>query len=570
MMPGMGLIVPISRAFVASLIVLIPASLRAADPPATQPDLRVSIRVDAAKSAGDFQPVWRFFGYDEANFTYMHDGRRLLAELAQLQGPQIFIRCHHLLTSGDGTPELKWSSTNAYTEDAGGNPVYDWTITDRIFDTYIERGLKPYAQIGFMPKALSQRPDLYPTQFVAGKPVAVAAGQSYPPRDYDKWRELAYEWVNHCVQRDGKSEVEKWYWEVWNEPNISYWHGSAAEYYKLYDYAVDGVRRALPTARVGGPEQAGGGGKFLRGFLEHCLTGRNDATGGRGSPIDFISFHAKGRPQFIDHHVRMGLSNQLDDVDSGFSTVASFPQFRNTPIIIGESDPDGCAACTGPQLGYRNSSLYACYTAAAVAREFQIAAKYDVNFQGALTWAFEFENKPYFAGYRTLSTNGVDLPILNVFRMFARMRGASVQVKSSMTPSLNSIEKTGVRADPDVNAMAAMDSHQFAILLWNYHDDDLPGPAADVEVGIASLPLNVAHASLADYRIDQTHGNPYGLWLQMGSPPNPTPAQYAQLQAAGRLATLDAPQSVEIEHGSFTTQVHLPREGVSLLVLTFE
>jgi xylan 1,4-beta-xylosidase len=531
------------------------------------PDLHVSIQIDAGQPIGPWIPVWRFFGYDEANFTYMPGGRRLLTELSDLQPPQVFIRCHHLLTSGDGTPALKWSSTNAYSEDANGNPIFDWTITDRIFDTCLQRGLKPYAQIGFMPKALSSRPDLYPTTFDPDKRVPPDAGQAYPPKDYNKWRNLAYEWVAHCVRKYGRAQVESWYWEVWNEPNIFYWKGTQEEYFKLYDYAVDGVRRALPTARVGGPEQAGGGGKFLRAFLQHCIDGPNEAAGSKGAPLDFISFHAKGSPKFEDGYVRMGLAHQLNDIESGFSTVAEFPQFKNTPIVIGESDPDGCAACTGPQLGYRNSTLYACYTAAAFARKFEIADKYHINFLGALTWAFEFEDKPYFAGYRVLSTNGVDLPVLNTFRMFSHMNGSRLKVQSSSAATLASIEKSGVRGNPDVDAIATQDDHQLAILLWNYHDDDTPGSAADIELSAASLPDRPATAIW--YRIDQSHSNAYTAWHAMGSPANPTPAQYAQLQTAGRLAVSEPPHPVQVDKGHFSARVRLPRQSVSLLVLTF-
>jgi len=551
------------------LILMFMAPLAVADGPASQPDLPVSIRIDAAKPSGEWKPVWRFFGYDEADFSFMPYGQKLLTELSQFQGSQVFIRCHHLLTSGDGTPALKWSSTNAYTEDAHGNPVYDWTITDRIFDAYVQRGLKPYAQIGFMPKDLSIRPDLYPTTFPSGKLVPVAGGQSYPPKDYDKWRNLVYAWVSHCVQRYGKSEVGKWYWEVWNEPNISYWHGSPEEYYKLYDYAVDGVRRALPTARVGGPEQAGGGGKFLRGFLQHCIDGDNTATGAKGSPLDFISFHAKGSPRFLDGHVRMGLSNQLNNIESGFATVAEFPQFKNTPIVIGESDPDGSAASIAPQLNYRNSPLYACYTAAALAGTFEIADKHNVDFQGALTWAFEFEGERFFAGHRVLATNGIDLPVLNVFRMLAKMHGDRLPVESSSANSLASIEKTGVRAAPDVNAVAALDARQLAILLWNYHDDDVPGPTADIDLTVADLPPAASTATLTEYRIDRSHSDAYTLWVQMGSPQHPRAEQYAALQSAGQLGTLGTPHRVDLSQGTFAIHVHLPRQGVALLVLGF-
>jgi xylan 1,4-beta-xylosidase len=554
---------PANRVCLYTLLVLTICGVCLAD----QPDLPVSIQIDAAKTLGPWKPIWRFFGYDEADFTFMHDGQNLLTELSQLQPPQVFVRCHHLLTSGDGTPALKWSSTNAYSEDSHGNPVYDWTIVDRIFDTYVERGLKPYAQIGFMPKDLSTRPDLYPTTFDPNKPAPVAGGQSYPPKDYDKWRNLVSAWVKHCVQRYGQAEVEKWYWEVWNEPNISYWHGTAEEYFKLYDYAVDGVRRALPTARVGGPEQAGGGGKFLGAFLQHCIDGPNEATGKTGSPLDFISFHAKGSPRFLDGHVRMGLGSQLNNIESGFGTVASFPQFKNTPVVIGESDPDGCAACTGPQLNYRNSTLYASYTAAAVAHTLQIAAKRGVNLEGALTWAFEFEGRLYFAGYRVLSTNGIDLPVLNVFRMLAKMDGERLSVDSSSGQAPASVEKSGVRADPDVNSIATYSAGRMCIFTWNYHNNDLPAPVADIGMEISNIPAGVAQ--ITEYRIDPSHSNAYTLWQQMGSPQHPTSVQYAALQAAGQLQKMGEPQSQPIDHGKLSLRLRLPRQGVSLLILTF-
>src|SRR3954452_20399622 len=112
----------------------------------------VTIRVDASKPLGGMRPVWRFFGHDEPNYTYMRDGKRLLTQLADLSPQPVYIRTHNLLTSGDGTPALKWGSTGVYSEDAEGKPHYDWAILDRIFDTYKERGVRPYVQIGFMPE----------------------------------------------------------------------------------------------------------------------------------------------------------------------------------------------------------------------------------------------------------------------------------------------------------------------------------------------------------------------------------------------------------------------------------
>ena len=320
------------------------APLRAQDPV-------VTIRVDAGAHLGPMAPSWAFFGYDEPNYTYMKDGRKLLSELAALAPGPVYVRTHNLLTTGDGTPALKWGSTNAYTEAADGRPQYDWRIVDRIFDTFIERQMKPIVEIGFMPEALSTTPIPYKHDWAPGVDYnRIYTGWSYPPKDYDKWRELVFQWARHCLERYGASEVGSWYWEVWNEPDIGYWHGTAEEYQKLYDFAADGLKRAIPAARVGGPTVTGPNGprtqQFLRNFLEHCLRGTNFATGKTGAPLDYISFHAKGAPRVVDGHVRMGISNQLKAISNGFEIVASYPELRNTPIIIGESDPEGCAACS--------------------------------------------------------------------------------------------------------------------------------------------------------------------------------------------------------------------------------
>ena len=234
----------------------------------------VEIRVDAASTLGPYKPIYAYFGYDEPNYTYMTNGRKLIGELQALSPVPVEIRAHHLLVTGDGTPALKWGSTNAYTEDANGKPVYDWTIVDRIFDTYIQVKARPFVEIGFMPEALSTNPQPYVVNWPArdgGK------GWSYPPKDYDKWAELVRQWVLHSVARYGKAEVEQWSWELWNEPDISYWRGTPEEYNKLYDYTSDAVKRALPTARVGGPGTTGPGSAkaaaFLKQFLEHCARG---------------------------------------------------------------------------------------------------------------------------------------------------------------------------------------------------------------------------------------------------------------------------------------------------------
>ncbi len=560
--------IPIPRALIPHFSLLGLGLTALAAPAAAAGSFPVAIEVHADRTAGTLRPFWSFFGCDEPNYAESLDGRKLMHELSELAPGHVYFRTHNLLTTGDGRPALKWGSTGVYTEDAHGRPVYNWTILDDIFDSYIARGVKPYVEVGFMPEALSTHPRPYRHHWKPGDPYGdIFTGWSYPPKDYAKWEELVYQWVNHCVERYGTDEVNTWYWEVWNEANTGYWHGTPAEFRKLHDYAAAGILRALPTARIGGPDSAGAGGPFTRDFIAHCLTGVNAATGKVGTPLDFVSFHAKGSPRFVAGHVQMGIARQLQTIDQGFAIAASYPQTKHKPIIIGESDPDGCGACTGPQLGYRNTSLYATYTAESIAREYELADRRGVNLAGAITWAFEFGDRPIFSGLRSLSTHGIDKPVLNVFRMLGKMSGRRVLVQSSGARTLDSILQHGVRGRPDVDALAAIEPHQLSILVWHYHDDDVAGPEAAVTLSIDGLPPSVLIARFAHYRVDQDHSNAYTAWLQMGSPAHPTPEQHQQLETAGGLGTYPAPPILDVEDGRASVSFSLPREAVSLLVL---
>ncbi|WP_184544687.1 GH39 family glycosyl hydrolase [Mucilaginibacter sp. FT3.2] len=535
-----------------------------------------TVTIDLKTETGEMSPVWAWFGHDEPNYTYMKDGRKLLAELAALSPTTVHMRVHNLLTTGDGEAALKWGSTNAYTEDANGKPVYNWHLVDSIFDTYIKLGMKPYAQIGFMPEALSTHPTPYRHYWKPGDDYNdIYTGWAYPPNNYDKWEELIYQWVKHSVARYGKKEVESWYWEVWNEPNISYWKGTMPEFFKMYDYAAHGLRRALPTGKIGGPEIAGGssqsGMKFLKAFIEHCLTGTNYATGKTGSPLDVISFHAKGQPTVTDGHVRMNMAPQLRDIREGFKIVASYPQTKNIPIVIGESDPEGCAACgmaTNPSNAYRNGTMYSSYTAASFAREYLLADSLGVNFMGAVSWSFEFEGQPWFYGFRDLATNGVDKPVLNVFRMFGMMKGKRVKVTASQMASVKTVIDSGLRSsNTDIGALASKTKKEATVMLWNYHDDDLQDSGKPIDINISNLPA--ASVTLTQYRIDNEHSNAYEVWKKMGSPQSPTAAQIKQLEQAGQLATVGQPVKQLVTAGNLHTQITLPRQGVALLKITW-
>ena len=267
----------------------------------------------------------------------------------------------------------------------------------------------------------------------------------------------------------------------------------------------------------------------------------------------------------------MNMGTQLRDIDKGFEIVASYPTLKNLPIIIGESDPEGCAACSedmSPQNAYRNGTMYSSYTAASFARKYDLAQARGVNLAGAVTWAFEFEDQAWFRGFRDLATNGVDKPVLNVFRMFGMMTGNRVGVKNGLAYDYARIRDQSVRAEADINALATKDAKTAAVMVWHYHDDNLPAPDAPVSVRIAGVP--VQRVLIQHYRIDKQFSNSYEAWKKMGSPKTPTSEQITELEKAGQLQLLTSPEWVTVKDGNVMLTMALPRQGVSLLKLSWE
>jgi xylan 1,4-beta-xylosidase len=266
----------------------------------------------------------------------------------------------------------------------------------------------------------------------------------------------------------------------------------------------------------------------------------------------------------------MGIARNLQDVDAGLKILSSFAKFRNLPVILSESDPEGCAACSArvyPQNAYRNGPLYAAYTAAAMKGIMDLSARNRGHVEGMLTWAFEFEGQGYFEGFRTLATNGVDKPILNVFRMAGLMRGERVEAASSGAIPLDAMLAKGVREKPDVDVIATRDDRGVSILVWNYHDDDVAGPNAAIALSAEGLPSGARRVLMKHYRIDANHSNAFSVWKGMGSPQEPTPEQQRRLEAAGQLQLLDSPNWLWNESGSVSINFDLLRQGVSLITL---
>jgi len=526
----------------------------------------VNVSVDAIAAGTPLERVWAFHGYDEINYTTTPEGAALLGEIAAAHTAPVHVRSHFLLNNGDGTPAMKWGSTNVYSEDAGGTPLYDWTLTDGIMDTITSAGAFPFVEIGFMPEALSTHPTPYRNSSIT----LLDGGCFYPPTDYAKWADLIRTWATHASGRYPDVGA-RWLWELWNEPDIGYWNGTFDEYAQLYDTTEAALHAVLPDAPLGGPAVAGPGSGFLRKFLQHCATGTNAVTGETGTRLDLVTFHAKGGVAVVGDHVEMSLGPQLRIHRIGFDLVAGFPQFKQTPIYITEADPDGCAACPAsatPADAYRNSPAYGAYEVAMMKRTLELEAQAGVNLGGLLTWAFTFPGTPYFAGYRTLATNGIDLPVMGAFKLLGRLAGMRVPLTSSGARALDDILANGVAGDPDIDGMATRDGATVQVLLWNYHDELVTADATPVHLAIA-VPASVgARMRVSHLRVDEGHGDAYAVWAAQGMPASPSPAQIAALQQAMEPALLVPDSTVPVAaDGSVSIDFDLPRFGVSLVTV---
>jgi xylan 1,4-beta-xylosidase len=276
----------------------------------------------------------------------------------------------------------------------------------------------------------------------------------------------------------------------------------------------------------------------------------------------------------------MSVGTQLRAVERGMQVIASYPEWKHTPIILGESDPEGCAACQGSQNGYRNGPLYGVSVAEATMRTYELARKYGLTVEGAVTWAFEFEDQPAFLGFRELATNGIDKPVLNVFRIFGMLGGSRADQTSARNAlpgatwlatestgalPLDEVVKSSITTAPDINAVATRNGREVDVLLWNYHDADVPAPPAEIHLSVDGLPGKSAISS--EFRMDAEHSNAYRAWQEMDSPPHPTPAQIAQLQKSAALEQSVQDHPVPILDHKTEIDLTLPRQGVVLIRL---
>jgi xylan 1,4-beta-xylosidase len=540
----------------------------------------VTIGVDTRQPMGPLDPIWRSIGYDEINWTYTPTGLDILHKIRGLDGGPFHIRNHNAFTSGDRQSRPFWGSTNCYTEDESGNPCYDFSENDRIYDIFLENNCRPMIELGFMPHDLSSQKQLGPKE-----------SWRYPPRDYSRWRELNQRFAAHLIQRYGRDEVRTWFFGVWNEPDLDDFYfrrepgkdlanDKAArrarneEYCKLYDYAADGILSIDRQLRVGGPETADLEDDFVDVFFAHCRNGRNHATGATGSRLDFISFHCKatgmkdGRvphPDF-DLIVRRHLE-RFNEI------LGRYPELRHLPVLGNEWDIDWGTAYgihDSPDWNFRNTSYYPVFVIRSIKELLASRRRLNINLHLVTQWAFYMRGKHCFEGARALfDPMGIRMPVFNAFEMLAKMGATRIEASTDddQTDVAAGRADAQVRPYPQVDALATCDGEDIQALVWCQQADPNATGIREVNVTIEGL-ADDSSFLLRHYRIDENHSNAYTAWKKLGSPEWPGEEQIAAMKKQEHLERLTPDTLQRATNGRLCLSFELPVHGVSLLVLT--
>ncbi|HEY4899437.1 MAG TPA: hypothetical protein VIH91_01330 [Terriglobales bacterium] len=231
------------------------------------------ISIDAAAPLHAFPHYWKqMFGSGRAILTLRDSWRSDLRAVKQITGLQ-YVRFHAIFHDEVGV----------YDEDTHGQPVYNFSYVDQIYDGLLAHGVRPFVEISFMPRKLAARQDLHP--FWYKQNVA-------PPKDYTKWDDLVTQFAKHLVDRYGIDEVALWYFEVWNEPNIDFWTGVPAQatYFELYDHTARDLKTVSQRLRVGGPSTAQAA--WVDAMIQHATA--------TNVPLDFVSTHVYGNDTASD------------------------------------------------------------------------------------------------------------------------------------------------------------------------------------------------------------------------------------------------------------------------------
>jgi xylan 1,4-beta-xylosidase len=462
------------------------------------------LTIDARAPTRPFPHFWeQVFGSGRAVLSlresYRNDLRAMRAATAIR-----YVRFHAILHDENGV----------YDVDSAGRPVYNWSYVDQIYDGLLHNGVRPFVELSFMPRKLAASLKPHPFWY---------APLPSPPKDYGRWEELVYNLATHLVDRYGVAEVSRWYFEVWNEPNIDFWTGEPKQvtYFELYDHAARAIKRASPSLRVGGPATAQAA--WIDAMIAHCVQGN--------APLDFVSTHVYGNDSAEDVFLSSEKIPRSDMVARAVRKV--YDEVKSsarpeTPIYWSEYNASyknevdvTDAAFMGPWIA---NNIRLCDGLTSIMSYWTFSDVFEE--QGVV-------KTPFYGGYGLIAEGGVPKASFEAFRMLHRLGEERLQ------PDL---------ADALVTKRA---DGTLVIAVWNYAPPGEDGKARQVQISVNGLKGTTRfHVEIVDPR----HGSALAAWLAMGSPAFPTERQYEQLRAA-------ASATLNMNTPAFT----LPAHGLALV-----
>ena len=452
--------------------------------PATE---EISVNPDAPTRP--FPHFWeQMFGSGRAILSLRESYRRHLQAMKSATDIR-YVRFHAIFHDEVGV----------YSEDAQGQPLYNWSYVDQIYDGLLENGVRPFVELSFMPRALAS----------SDKPHAFwYRPLPSPPKDLGKWEQLVYQLTRHLVDRYGIDEVSQWYFEVWNEPNIDFWTGEPKQstYFDLYDHAARAVKRVDPRLRVGGPATAQAA--WIPDMIEHAVRAQ--------VPLDYVSTHVYGNDLSKDV---FGTDEEIDR-----SVMVSRAVKKVNAQVKASAKPDLPIIWSEYNASYKNEIdvTDAAFMGPWLANNIRLC-------DGLTTmmsyWSFSdvFEEQgviktPFYGGYGVIAEGGIPKAAFNAFAMLHRLGDR--------------------RSQPDLSdaLVTKRPDGAIAIAVWNYASPGTPAGETNDKDSAHNIHIDVkGWGSTARYHVeilDSDHGSALTAWQAMGSPASPTREQYKRLKQA--------------------------------------
>lgn len=432
--------------------------------------------------------------------------------------------------------------------------LYNWRAVDKVYDKLLEIGLKPFVELSFMPTLLAS----------GNKRIFNWGGNVTLPKNFNDWAELVSKFVQHLIDRYGTDEIRQWYFEVWNEPNLTcFFDGTQEDYFKLYDFTAEAIKAVDPKLKVGGPSTAKGA--WIDAFLHHCFEGKNYATGKVGAPVDFVSYH--GYPTDVAFYTGAEAIN-FEEIDywrelsrQNKEIVRAYEKRYGRKIEIHVTEWNSSANHRDIRHEDSNQAAFICKTI------FDVEGNVDSFFYWTLSDIFEEQGWPeseFHGGFGLITVNGIKKPAYNAFKMLHMLGNEKLLVEIEEHPD-------------NIGVVATKNDNAIQVLLWNYippiskmedkgilYDMD---KAKNYTIKLVISGIKNKITKIYKYTIDDNHSNTYNIWLNMGKPAQFTEKQLKSLKQNMNLELTYFNNEVKIENGILETKCILKPASVVLLII---